>query len=78
MRVITAKRNINEELLVWLNVPFFIYLFIFFCRRKYLLDGLISAASSDAVAAMRDEINTGTVKPDVVNRWITSLAFIPK
>lgn len=48
------------------------------CRRKHLLNGLISAATSDAVAAMVDEVVTGTVDPNLINQWVTSLAFIPR
>lgn len=73
--VMMAKRNImqieRDNCISKLNLQFF-------PRRKYLLDGLISAATSDAIAVMRDEVVTGTVKPEVVNRWITSLAFIPR
>ena len=43
-----------------------------------MLNGLISAASSDAIAAMRDEVSTGKVDESLINRWITSLAFIPR
>lgn len=46
--------------------------------RKHLLNGLISAATSDAIAAMKDEASTGKVEDDLVVRWITSLAFIPR
>ncbi|XP_057368025.1 uncharacterized protein LOC130689027 [Daphnia carinata] len=46
--------------------------------RKHLLNGLIGAATSDAVAAMKDEASTGKVDEDLIVRWITSLAFIPR
>lgn len=48
------------------------------CSRKHLLNGLISAATSDAVAAMKDEASTGKVDEDLIVRWISSLAFIPR
>lgn len=42
------------------------------------MNGLISAGTSDSVAAMRDEILNGKVEANLVNRWATSLAFIPR
>ena len=43
-----------------------------------MLNGLISAATSDAIAAMRDEVTKGKVDEALIDRWITSLAFIPR
>lgn len=47
-------------------------------RRQHLLNGLISAATSDAVSAMNDEVITGRVDPALISQWISSLAFIPR
>lgn len=35
-------------------------------------------ASSDAISIMVEEVSTGRLEPDLLNRWITSLAFIPR
>ena len=48
------------------------------CSRKHLLNGLISAATSDAITAMKDEVTKGKVDEALIDRWITSLAFIPR
>ena len=46
--------------------------------RKHLLNGLISASTSDAIAAMKDEIITGKVDTELVNRLVASLGFISR
>lgn len=46
--------------------------------RRLLIDGLITVATSDAISILVDEVKTGRLEQNLMNRWVASLAFIPR